>query len=240
MNIDKQLNEPKCVVVTGAQGGIGKAIVNQLEAQNINVVSVDIAKATKTISCSSTEHTECDISNPLQVEAFWSTLSHQGIVVDCLINNAGIYPGCLWHDYTPELAYQVLNINVMGAFMMSQRFAHQTTSGTIINISSVSAFTGSSDPIYGASKAALIGLTKSMAISLAPHIRVNAIAPSIVMTSMMNNIKKEILERYQQRELLTPTVESEAIANAAFFLASNASKHITGSVIDVNNGIYLR
>jgi 3-oxoacyl-[acyl-carrier protein] reductase len=90
--------------------------------------------------------------------------------------------------YFPDLYlkdYRVMNTNLLGAFFMSQAFANQTHDGVIINIASVAAFSGSSDPIYGASKAGLIGFTKSLAISFAPRIRVNAIAPSIVKTPMM-------------------------------------------------------
>jgi len=112
--------------------------------------------------------------------------------------------------------------------------------GVIINVSSVSAFLGSSDPIYGASKAGLIGLTKSMAITLAPGMRVNAIAPSVVNTSMMDMIPPEVLKLYRQRELIPSGIEPEAIANAVLFLASSLSQNVTGSTIDVNNGVYLR
>jgi 3-oxoacyl-[acyl-carrier protein] reductase len=123
---------------------------------------------------------------------------------------------------------------------MSQFFARQAKEGTIINISSVAAFSGSSDPIYGASKAGVIGLTKSMALALAPEIRVNAVAPSIVNTSMKDNIPPEILKRYIQRELITHGIEPEAVADTVWFLASSLSQNITGATIDVNNGVYLR
>jgi 3-oxoacyl-[acyl-carrier protein] reductase len=78
-----------------------------------------------------------------------------------------------------------------------------------------------------------------MALTLAPGIRVNAIAPSIVNTSMKDKIPPEILKRYRQRELIPLGIEPEGIADAVFFLASSLSKNITGSTSDVNNGVYL-
>lgn len=231
---------PKTIMVTGAAGGIGQEIIKKLIAEEIEVIATDI-NIEKIKSQNNLTHLEkCDISDPVQIESLWKTLPIKNIVVDGLINNAGIFLACNWQKYTTELVHQVINTNLLGPFFMSQAFANQTKQGVIVNISSVSAFTGSSDPIYGTSKAGLIGLTKSLAINLAPKIRVNAIAPIITNTEMMKTILPEVLEKYQEGELLPECLEPEAVADAVMFLVSSRSKHITGSTLDINNGVYLR
>lgn len=232
---------PQCALVTGAQGGIGKAIVKKLISHGIKIIALDLNSSLfEADENQEIEYIKCDLNDMGQVNQIWSRLLEQKTKVDCLINNAGIYLALGWEDYNIELVKKVINTNLIGGFMMSQSFARQTKSGTIINISSVAAFSGSGDPIYGASKAGVIGLTKSMALTLAPQIRVNAIAPSIVNTSMRDKISPEILNRYRQRELLPLGIEPEAVADAVLFLASSLSQNITGTTIDVNNGVYLR
>lgn len=232
---------PQCALVTGAQGGIGKAIVKKLISYGIKIIALDLNSSLfEANENQGIEYIKCDLNDMGQVNQIWSRLLEQKTKVDCLINNAGIYLALGWEDYNIELVKKVITTNLIGGFMMSQSFAKQTKSGTIINISSVAAFSGSGDPIYGASKAGVIGLTKSMALTLAPQIRVNAIAPSIVNTSMKDKISSEILNRYRQRELLPLGIEPEAVADAVLFLASSLSQNITGTTIDVNNGVYLR
>jgi len=231
---------PKCILVTGAQGGIGQEIIKKLTAEGIKIIAVDLNIEKLRHHASITHIEECDISDPIQVETLWHTLSQKNILVDGLINNAGIFPACNWQQYTAELAHKVINTNLLGAFFMSQAFANQIQEGVIINISSVVAFIGSSDPIYGASKAGLIGLTKSLAVHLAPKIRINAIAPTVVKTEMMKQVPPDVLAKYRHGELLSECVEPEAVADAVLFLASSASRHITGSTLDINNGVYLR
>lgn len=232
---------PQCALVTGAQGGIGKAIVKKLSSYGVKIIALDINSGQIEVDETQTiEQIKCDLTDLEQINQVWSHLLEGGIKVDCLINNAGIYQAIGWDDYNIELVHKVINTNLIGVFMMSQSFARQTKYGTVINISSVAAFSGSGDPIYGASKAGVIGLTKSMALTLAPGIRVNAIAPSVVNTSMKDKIPPEILKRYSQRELIPLGIEPEGIADAVLFLASSLSQNVTGSTSDVNNGVYLR
>lgn len=122
---------------------------------------------------------------------------------------------------------------------MSQYLAKHTQAGSIINISSVSAFCGSHDPLYGASKAGLIGLTKSLAIALSTDIRVNAIAPGIIDTPMKDVIPEDVLMKYQKSELLDKPLQAEDIAHTILYLSSSWSKNITGTTLDINNGVYL-
>lgn len=234
---------PKCVLITGANGGLGRAIYDKFINFDINVVLID----RDVILLESIRHNNivsvhtCDLAKIQGISEVWNVLDQKGIKIDCLVNNAGIYPSCTWQDYEFELANKVMNINTISAFFMSQEFAKRNTQGSIINISSIAAFTGGNDPIYSASKAAMIGLTKSLAISLAPGVRVNAIAPSAANTPMLKDIPPEVLrQHYRDRELLSEVIEPETVADIVLFLASSASKNITGSTIDVNNGIYLR
>lgn len=240
MNMTNQL--PKIVLITGAYGGIGQAITSKFITNGVKVIllDIDVTKLANTEQDFVISVQKCDLTKIDEIKKVWSYLDKCGIKVDCLINNAGVYFACPWQEYSFELASKVINVNVLGAFFMSQEFAHRNQQGSIVNISSIAGFTGGGDPVYGASKAALLGLTKSLALSLAPGIRVNAIAPGIVDTAMMKSIPQEILQHYHDHELLSELIKPEAIADVVLFLASNLSKNITGATIDINNGVYLR
>ena len=110
----------------------------------------------------------------------------------------------------------------------------------IVNMSSVSGIEGSSDAIYGLSKAAILGLTKSCAMNFSPYIRVNAVAPTMVNTPMMGVIPDWRKEEYLSHELIHTPVMPEDVADTVVFLLSDKSKHYTGATFDINNGGYLR
>lgn len=109
-----------------------------------------------------------------------------------------------------------------------------------MNMSSVSALEGSSDAIYGLSKAAILGLTKSCAMNFSPYIRVNAVAPTMVHTPMMDTIPAWRKKEYLSHQLIDTPVLPEDVADTVVFLLSDKSKHYTGATFDINNGGYLR
>ncbi len=217
------------VLITGANGGIGKALVNQFTKANMQVIAV---------THTNSEY-NCDISDPESISSLFENLKTKNIIVDCLINNAGIYKAISWEGYTQGDIDAVLGVNLIGSFNMCCHFAKQAPdNSSIINIASIAGIAGGGDPIYSASKAGMIGMTKSLAQSLAPKIRVNAIAPAVVRTPMMDIIPDTVLEKYKQKELLHQDITPESVAEVALFLAN--AENITGATIDINNGVYLR
>ena len=107
-------------------------------------------------------------------------------------------------------------------------------------MSSVSGMEGSSDAIYGLSKAAILGLTKSCAMNFSPYIRVNAVAPTMVNTPMMGTIPDWRKEEYLSHQLINTPVLPKDVADTVVFLLSDKAKHYTGATFDINNGGYLR
>ena len=160
------------------------------------------------------------------------------------MNNAGIYLAKNILDYQPDEIDQVLNINIKGSIYFSQMFGRfklqNKQEGVIVNMSSVSGLEGSSDAIYGLSKAAILGLTKSNATNFAPYIRVNAVAPTMVQTPMMDIIPEWRKEEYLQQQLIHTPVTPKDVAETVIFLLTDKSKHYTGATFDINNGGYIR
>ena len=238
----------KIAIITGASRGIGKIIAELFAKSGAHVVCVARSeKAIETLSESinnsggSASFLACDISDE---KSFNSLISHtvQGYEkLDILINNAGITKDSLIMRMNSKDWDKVLDINLKGTFhgiksairpMMKNRF------GRIINITSIVGLTGNAGQAnYAASKAGVIGLTKSVAKEIASRgITVNCIAPGWIKTDMTNelnqNIKKEFLNRIPMNRIGTP----EDIAYTALFLASDEASYITGQTITVDGG----
>lgn len=239
----------KKIIITGAASGIGKAIALQCIKYGAIVFAIDInglelKNLKKEIHSKKLNTFILDVSKSEQIEKFFDSLTKNKSCANCLINNAGIYYGKTIFKYHENEINKVLDVNIKSAIFFSKIFAEfiikHKEKGIIINISSVSGQHGSTDPIYGTSKSALFGLTKSCAINFSPNIRVNSIAPGIVNTEMMKNIPKNRLKDYRRSELIKEPIEPIDIANTAIFLLSELSKNYTGAVFDINNGCYLR
>ena len=238
-------NNSRKIIVTGAANGIGRATVIKLHNEGATVFACD--KDATGLNTLEQEfpaiNTFClDITDHAAVQSFFSSEE----VKDAygLVNNAGVYPGKHILDYTPEQIHQLILVNNTGAVYCTQFFARNVLNnkrnGAIVNISSVSGQHGSSDAIYGMTKAALLGLTKSTAINFAPHIRVNAVAPGLVSTGILKQIPPARYEELRKNELLPHSILPEDIARSVYFLLSDDAKNITGITLDVNNGQYIR
>lgn len=238
------------IIITGAASGIGKELVKQCLHEGATVIACDInedflVELKRTVSnCSSLHTYQVDVSNYGDVAAFFDYVETEHSDVDSLVNNAGIYLAKHILNYQPDEIDNVLDINVKGFVYFSQLFGKQllqsNRTGVIVNMSSVSGMEGSSDAIYGLSKAAILGLTKSCAMNFATHIRVNAVAPTMVATPMMNSIPDWRKEEYVAHQLVRTPVLPEDVADTVIFLLSDKSKHYTGATFDLNNGGYLR
>lgn len=237
------------VIITGAASGIGKATTKRCLIDGFRVLACDMDA--QTLTSLKSEHLDSnlsvatiDIADYQQVQTFFDQVIKNKEEPSCLVNNAGIYLGKSILEYSVEEVHRVIQVNCFGAVYFSQLFAKLLIStnqqGVIVNISSVAGEEGSSDAIYGLSKAALIGLTKSCAMNFAPNIRVNAIAPGLVSTDLIQNIPDWRVREYRFGELLKDPILPENVADTVSFLLSNQSKHYTGTVFDINNGQYRR
>jgi len=242
-------NNTHTVIVTGAAQGIGQAIVARCLKEKSIVVACDKdkkgLKALKLLFQNKRLRTYAlDVSDFTKVAKFFVWLKKNKIHPNHLVNNAGIYLGKKFTDYSLEEMHRVFNVNLLGAIYLSQLFGRLLIRGkkrgSIVNISSVSAQEGSSDPIYGVTKAGLIGLTKSCAMNFSPYIRVNALAPGVVETTILKNIPKWRLKEYRKAELIHDPILASDIASSVWFLLSEEGSHYTGSVLDINNGCYIR
>ncbi|MDM5286529.1 SDR family oxidoreductase [Peribacillus castrilensis] len=240
----------KKLIVTGAASGIGKEIVKQSLQEGASVIACDINDHSlydlkrSTDDCYVLHTYQLDVSNHEEVVKFFVYVEAEHADVDGLVNNAGIYLAKNILDYKVDEIDKVLDINVKGFIYLSQMFGKKLfqsqRKGVIVNMSSVSGMEGSSDAIYGLSKAAILGLTKSCAMNFSPYIRVNAVAPTMVNTPMMGTIPDWRKEEYLSHQLINMPVLPEDVADTVVFLLSDKAKHYTGATFDINNGGYLR
>jgi 3-oxoacyl-[acyl-carrier protein] reductase len=240
----------KSVIVTGAAQGIGKAIACRTLAEGWSVIAVDknearLAQLKSEVGAhAALKIYGLDVTQVSEIDSFFKWLDDEGICPYGLVNNAGIFPGLSFLEYPQEDLLAVISVNLLGPIYMTQRFGRllmpEKRPGVIVNIASIAGQIGSSDAIYGISKSGVLGLTKTSAMALAPNIRVNAVAPTLVETELLKNVSKERLETFRRSELIKTPVLPEDIANSVWFLLSDESKHFTGAVLDINNGFSLR
>ena len=242
-----QLNK-KNIIVTGASGGIGNAIVEKLYEQGGNVLATgtreeklqelkDKFKNIKTL--------KFDISNHDKIEEFINNATDElGGNLDCIVNNAGITKDNLTIRMSMDEWSKVIDINLTSTFLMS-KFAIKkmlkNKTGKIINITSVVGHTGNvGQANYTASKAGIVAMSKSLAIEYAKkNINVNCISPGFISTAMTDVIDEKFKESIISKIPANRLGKPEDIANAVLFLASSGSDYINGETLHVNGGMYL-
>lgn len=244
------LLENKVAIITGASRGIGRAIALAFAKQGAQTMlcatSVDalteVHNAIESIRPGSSIFMQTNVTNGDEVgRAVKKTLDSRGRV-DILVNNAGTARDNLLALMTEEEWDQVLSTNLKSVFLMTKACARpmvKQRSGVIINVASVIGMTGNAGQAnYAASKAGIIGLTKSAARELAKrNIRVNAIAPGFIKTRMTEQLSQEIQQKIIEQVPLGRYGEAEEVADVAVFLASDCARYITGQVIVVDGGL---
>ena len=240
----------KIAVVTGASRGIGKEIAKTLAAKGATVVvnyNGSAEKAEETVKeiealGGKAEALQCNVSDYDKAAEMMAYVVKTYGRVDILVNNAGITRDNLLMKMSEEDFDAVLNTNLKGAFNCIKHISRQMLkqkSGRIINISSVSGVLGNAGQAnYCAAKAGVIGLTKSAAKELASRgITVNAVAPGFIKTEMTDVLKDDIKKAIMENIPMKAFGETEDIANAVAFLASEEARYITGQVISVDGGM---
>lgn len=238
----------KSAVVTGSARGIGKAIAEKFAELGAKVVICDMnEEATKATAEELKSKgyqaipVVCNVTNPEDTEKLIETCQKEFGSVDILVNNAGITKDTLLMRMKKEQWDAVINVNLTGVFNCTQAAIKpmmKQKSGSIVNLTSIVGIYGNAGQTnYSASKAGVIGFTKSCAMELASRgIRVNAIAPGFIETDMTAAIPEKIREAMKKAIYLGRTGQPVDIANAAAFLASDAASYITGIVLEVHGG----
>jgi 3-oxoacyl-[acyl-carrier protein] reductase len=242
----------KVAVITGAAKGMGRQTAADMAREGALVVIADIDKAAL---AATVRHIEsrggkavgqlCDVANREQVDALIDQTYQKHGALHILINNAGVLiPGTI-EETTDEIIDKTLNVNVKGVLyairavtpiMKAQRY------GRIVNVASITGKNGDNTTVfvYGASKGAVISLTRSVARQLGPFgVTCNAIAPHAVMTDLMNywdeSKKQEVASRIAVRRLGT----EQDMSNLMCFLASDDSSYVNGETVNINGGYYM-
>jgi 3-oxoacyl-[acyl-carrier protein] reductase len=247
---DESLRD-KVALVTGAARGIGLEIAQRLAQSGAKVALVDVREEELQGAANKLQTSGwtaipliADISSSREVQSMSKSILNQWNRVDILVNNAGVCPMTRLEDITDAEWDRVLGINLKGAFLCSQAVIpvmRQQQSGKIINISSNAGQMGgiAVGVHYSASKAGILGLTKSLARLLAPHIQVNAVAPGTTESEMTRGWDTDTVSSLVKQIPLQRLGRPEDTAAAVHFLATDAASFITGHTLCVNGGLLM-
>ncbi len=242
----------KTVLVTGGSRGIGKSVALAYAAKGANVVvnfNSNPQKAEVVVAEIKALGVEamaiaCDVSDDSAVELMVDTIEKEFHTIDILVNNAGVTRDGLLIRMKDSDWDQVMDINLKGTYLCTKHVGKRMLkrkAGNIVNITSVVGLTGNAGQSnYSASKAGVIGFTKSIAKEFAVRqIRVNAVAPGFIATDMTEKLSQEVIETYKNAIPLGRMGDPEDVAKAVLFLSSDQSSYMTGQIITVDGGMTL-
>jgi 3-oxoacyl-[acyl-carrier protein] reductase len=240
----------KVAVITGGANGLGEATALLFSEHGAKVVIVDVNQEAgeKVVSeivknGGVASFIKTDVSSSNDVNKMMNSVVTEYGCVDILINNAGILDDAQLVKMTEETWDRVININLKGIFLCGQAAAkvmiEKENGGVILNTSSVVGLYGNfGQSNYVASKAGVIGMTKTWARELGKHnIRVNAIAPGFMKTEIIKDMPEKIINYMKEKVYLKRMGEPEDIANAFLYLASDMGKYVNGTVLSVDGGV---
>ncbi|MFJ1337539.1 SDR family NAD(P)-dependent oxidoreductase [Pseudomonas caricapapayae] len=239
----------KVAFVTGAGQGMGQAMVRRFVAEGAKVVAVDLNQAALAESLADLGDLEdrvlalaCNVADAASVADAMGQVEARFGGLDILVNNAGVGAFDSFLDTPDESWARVIGVNLGGTFLCCREGARLMVKGArkgvIINLSSTAALTGEGPSHYCASKAGVMGLTRSIARELAPNgIRVNSLVPGPTNTPMMAGVAEEHMQAMLKNVPLGRLCETDEIAGVAVFLAGDDASFITGQNIAVNGGM---
>ena len=237
----------KKILITGATGGIGKALVKKFVSLEGNV----LATGTKIEKLNALKEEfpnitilKFDISEHSKIEEFIENVSSQLVGLDVLVNNAGINMDNLSLRMKDEEWKKVIDINLGSTFFLCKYAIKKMLKnkyGRIVNITSIVGHTGNlGQSNYSASKAAIVGMSKSLAIEYAKkNITINCVSPGFIQSTMTDKIVENIKAVLTSRIPMSKLGTGEDVSNTAAFLSSDAASYITGETIHVNGGMYM-
>ncbi len=237
----------KKILITGATGGIGRALVKKFVTLQGNV----LATGTKSEKLDSLKKDfpninilKFDISEHQKIEEFIENVSSQLVGLDVLVNNAGINVDNISVRMKEEEWKRVIDVNLTSTFMLCKYAIKKMLKnkyGRIVNITSIVGHTGNlGQANYAASKAGIIGMSKSLSTEFAKkNITINCVSPGFIQTNMTENIIESIKQVLTSRIPMSKLGTGEDVANTVAFLSSDAASYITGETIHVNGGMYM-
>ena len=236
--------EGKVAIVTGAAKGLGGEMAQLFAKEGAKVIAADMSPLS--YEAANVEYYPLNVTDSAACEALFNHARETYGRIDILVNNAGITKDALTRKMTEEQWDVVLDVNLKGVFNLTRHvgpYMQAQGSGSIINISSVVGVFGNiGQANYAATKAGLIGLTKTWAKEFSMkggNVRVNAIAPGYTMTDILKTVPQEMLDKFAAMTMLGRLGQPHEIASAALFLASDDSGYITGQVLQVDGGMRL-
>ena len=236
--------EGKICVVTGGASGIGAEMAKLFSKNGAKVIAVDMGDLTYTAE--NVEGYKLNVTDSKGCEDFFNYAVEKYGKIDVLVNNAGITRDALTHKITDDMWNLVIDVNLKGVFNLTKFVGPhmmKTGEGSIINISSVVGEYGNvGQANYAATKAGVIGLTKTWAKEFARKgaaVRVNAIAPGYVMTDILKTVPQDLLDKFAKMTMLGRLGQPEEIAKVALFLASDDASYVTGHTLSTNGGMRL-
>lgn len=246
-----KLLEGKNVIITGASKGIGKTIAEKFAEQGANVAFTYLSSVEKGQALeeelkqygTKVKGFKSDASDYTAAQDLAAAVLEEFGSIDVVVNNAGITKDGLLMRMSEEQYDDVIRINQKSVFNLTQAVIKpmmKAKSGSIINMSSIVGVKGNAGQAnYAASKAAIIGFSKSVALELGSrNIRCNVIAPGFIKTEMTDVLDEKVVKEWEAGIPMKRGGSTEDIANATIFLASEMSTYITGQVLHVNGGMY--
>jgi len=236
--------QDKVAVITGGARGLGQAMAELFASEGAKVIAADMGDMA--YENPGVEGYKLNVADGEACRAFADYVTEKYGKIDILVNNAGITRDALTRKMTDEMWDLVIDVNLKGVFNLTRHIGPQMQAngkGSIINISSVvGEFGNIGQANYAATKAGVIGMTKTWAKEFAmkgAQVRVNAISPGYTMTDILKTVPQDLLDKFAAQTMLGRLAQPEEIANAALFLASDESSYVTGHNLSVNGGMRL-
>lgn len=241
----------KVVLITGGTSGLGKSTVELFARNNYDVIftysnneekAIKIAEDLKNNYNTNVLYTKCNLNNEEDINNLYNEIINKFNKIDVLINNAAICKDTLFEDKTKEDFMNILEVNLVGTFLLSKKIGklmYENKNGVIINISS----TNGLDTYYeygldyDASKAALINLNHNLSNHFAPYLRVNCVCPGWMNTNMNKDMDIEFKKKEENKILLNRFAEPNEVSELIYFLASDSASYINDSIIRIDGGV---